>query len=165
MNRPRRRRDFGEGNGPARRPHRRPARSPRRPDGPTPGRGPTTPPSHGSGEVGPRCRGPLQPGPALETPQQGEHGVPAGSGRDALDAVSLGEQSAEAVAAPGGEEPGVADRRQGQVVLLAAGGAEVEAGGGVDHRPRLELPVGLGVANVGGVRHGVVDEDRAGGPL
>ena len=62
--------------------------------------------------------------------------------RDPPHGVAVGDDRADPVAAAAVE---VGDRRRGrhrQVALLAAGGAEVEAGRHVDHQPGLQLAVG-----------------------
>ena len=70
------------------------------------------------------------------------------------DRVAVGDDRAEPVAAAAVE---VRDRRRGghrQVALLAAGGAEVQAGRHVDHQPGLQLAVGdhLPHVRMGGAR-------------
>jgi hypothetical protein len=73
---------------------------------------------------------------------------PAGRGRVPVDPLAGGDHGSEPVAAADGE---VADRGQagdGQVALLAVGGAEVQAGRQVDDRPGLQLAVGDRLADV-----------------
>ena len=81
--------------------------------------------------------------------QQGQRRRPAGAGRDDGGAVGPEAPGGDPVAVADGEEGEGGRRGQGQVALLAVGGAEVEAGGAVDHQPGLQLPVGDGGPHVG----------------
>jgi hypothetical protein len=86
--------------------------------------------------------------------EEAEHVHPSAAGRDRGDAVGSVHDGAEAVAAAVGEEGEGGGRGHGQVALLLAGGAEVEAGAGVHDEPRLELAVGDRRADVGRVGAG-----------
>ena len=80
--------------------------------------------------------------------QQPLGGQPAGHRRVAVDPLPGRDDGAEPVAAVHGEVADGGEAGDGEVALLAVGGAEVEAGRQVDHRPRLQLAVGDRLAHV-----------------
>ena len=80
--------------------------------------------------------------------QQPLGGQPAGHRRVAVDPLPRRDDGAEPVAAVHGEVADGGEPGDGQVALLAVGGAEVEARREVDDRPRLQLAVGDRLAHV-----------------
>ncbi len=104
----------------------------------------------GGGQVGARPRARFPPGAVVQPRQHRHDGPAAATGRHPNQAVAAGHQHPEAVSGPGAEEPEGGHRGQRHLSFLPLGGAEVEAGGAVHHDPRLQLPVGVGGADVGG---------------
>ncbi len=71
-----------------------------------------------------------------------------GPGGQDLHTVGPGDEDAEAIAGAEGDEPDGGSGGEGQVPLLAAGRAEVEAGRPVEQHPGGQLPVGDRLADV-----------------
>jgi hypothetical protein len=108
---------------------------------------------HRGGEVGGRrtCLERVGRPVRRQLVQSRQQRCPARPGRAGDGAGGGGEHRPEPVPLPGRQEADGGGGEQGEVALLAVGGAEVEARRAVDEQPRLELPVDDGLSHV---RHG-----------